>query len=41
MVDVYEQAYVTLSASRAASAKDGFLQTRRLPREKFSAPIHV
>jgi len=40
MADVYEQAYITISASRAASVEDGFLQTRRVPRERsFRLPF--
>ena len=40
MADVYEQAYITISASRAASVQDGFLQTRQVPRERgFRLPF--
>jgi len=40
MADVYEQAYITISASRAASVEDGFLQTRRVPQERsFRIPF--
>jgi hypothetical protein len=40
MADLYEQAYITISASRAASAKGGFLQPRRVPGERnFRLPF--